>query len=335
MWIELHDSARDHPKILKLARVLGTSQVVTLGHVTSLWLWTLRMAPDGDLSSFDEEDIEIGAMWDGPPGKFVEAAVAKKLLDVVDGAYRVHDWEDYSGSLKSADRKRKERERKAAYRAKKAAEAAEKAAAEETRKAPPEKQKHESVPGTSHGRPGNSACVTQNDRPTDQTDLYGAERTTDGTAERSAAPPHPPAAADEVRHTASVSPAALEDTSPEVLRIPLLAGEEFVVTETLVAEWGRAYPAVAIEQELRALREWALSNPTKRKRNGRAFCTRNLARKQEEGGTRRNNNSNSSGGIRRNDPTRDENGEPIPPYLLPIKFDADGNPYRVDLAVQR
>ena len=118
-----------------------------------------------------------------------------------------------------------------------------------------------------------------------------------------------------------------------MLRIPLLAGEEFVVTETLVAEWGRAYPAVAIEQELRALREWAISNPTKRKRNGRAFCTRNLARTQEEGGSRRRGFNGNCGGIR--DRTRDETGEPLPTYMLPVKFDADGNPYQPDVTGPR
>jgi hypothetical protein len=109
MWIELHDSARDHPKLLKLARDLGIAKVQALGHVCSLWLWVLRMAPDGDLSSFDGDDIEIGAEWDGQPGKFVSALISRRFIDKTDDGYVVHDWQDYSGSLKSAERMRKSR----------------------------------------------------------------------------------------------------------------------------------------------------------------------------------------------------------------------------------
>ncbi len=114
MWIELHDTVREHPKIAKLARRLGVPLVQAIGHVTALWCWTLRMAPDGDLRSFDSEDIEVAAMWEGPPGAFVAAAVAVRLLDARSNGHVIHDWDDYSGSLKAAERKRKERERKQA-----------------------------------------------------------------------------------------------------------------------------------------------------------------------------------------------------------------------------
>jgi hypothetical protein len=112
MWIELHDSAREHPKTLKLAKRLGIGPGAALGYICSLWCWTLRMAPDGDLGSFDAEDIAIGAQWEGDPKAFVDALVAVKYLDVHETGYRVHDWQDYSGSLKSAERTRVYRERK-------------------------------------------------------------------------------------------------------------------------------------------------------------------------------------------------------------------------------
>lgn len=137
MWIELHDGARDHPKVLKLARDLAISQVTALGHMVSLWAWTLRMAPDGNLSSFDSADIEIGAKWDGIPGAFVAACTSRRLLDLINGGYFVHDWIHYSGSLKVAERKRRERRRK---------------------RNPP--------PRDSHATPeGPSRDVTQNERP--------------------------------------------------------------------------------------------------------------------------------------------------------------------------
>jgi len=113
MWIELHDSSRDHPKIIKLARVLKIHQAQALGHMVSIWTWALRMCPDGDLSSFDDDDIEIGAMWSGEPGALVAAAEDLRLLDRNDdGNFIIHDWDDFSGSLKAAKRAREYRKRK-------------------------------------------------------------------------------------------------------------------------------------------------------------------------------------------------------------------------------
>jgi hypothetical protein len=113
MWIELHDTARDHPKILKLARDLNIQPAHALGHMVSLWTWVLRMAPDGNLSSFDSEDIELGAQWSGSQGAFISAAVSRELVDFEDDIYKIHDWGDFAGSLKACGRAKAYRERKA------------------------------------------------------------------------------------------------------------------------------------------------------------------------------------------------------------------------------
>jgi hypothetical protein len=139
MWIEFHDSAADHRKVLKLARRLEISPTTALGHLATLWTWTLRIAPDGDLSGFDAEDIEIGAKWDGAPGLFVRAAVACRLIDEDEMGFEIHDWKHYSGSLKAAERKQAERARKRA----------------QAQNPPPQER-------DSHGQ---SRDVTQNDRP--------------------------------------------------------------------------------------------------------------------------------------------------------------------------
>jgi hypothetical protein len=112
MWLELHDSVRDHPKLIKSSRDLGIPKVYLLGHLSSLWTWTLRMAPDGNLSSFSEEDIEIGAEWEGPPGKLIDVLVKRGWIDQIDGGFEVHDWREYARHLKAAEWKRQERERK-------------------------------------------------------------------------------------------------------------------------------------------------------------------------------------------------------------------------------
>lgn len=52
------------------------------------------------------------------------------------------------------------------------------------------------------------------------------------------------------------------------------------------AGWKDAYPVVDIEQELKEMREWLLSNPSKRKSNYRKFITNWLSRQQDKGGTK-------------------------------------------------
>jgi hypothetical protein len=100
MWIELHDGSRDHPKIIKLARKLSIPKVYTFGYLCSLWTWALRMAPDGDLSGFDKEDIEIGSEWEGKIGAFVDGCISVGLIDEIDDGYHIHDWMSYARHLK-------------------------------------------------------------------------------------------------------------------------------------------------------------------------------------------------------------------------------------------
>ncbi len=249
MWIELHDSARDHPKIIKIARDLGLSQAVTLGHVTSLWLWTLRMAPDGDLSSFDVDDIEIGAQWEGERGAFVAAAVARRLLDeTVDGIV-VHDWDDYSGTLKAAIRKRNQRVRKRA-------EAGETAADTE--------------------RQSQDGHVTSRDAERQSQDFTQNDRTTERPNDISERQPNAQSAALVATHS-----------EPEpVITIPLTGSKEHPVTEADLIEWRAAFPGVDVMQALRSARQWSIANPQKRKttRGVRRFLTAWLDREQNRGG---------------------------------------------------
>ena len=86
-------------------------------------------------------------------------------------------------------------------------------------------------------------------------------------------------------HSTPPSPVA----SPVKIAIPTTskgAAGEYPVTDADIAEWHEAYPAVAIMQELREMRQWVISNPSKRKtpRGARAFITRWLAKEQDRGG---------------------------------------------------
>ena len=73
-------------------------------------------------------------------------------------------------------------------------------------------------------------------------------------------------------------------TPPPVIAIPLIDGSEFGMSEGQVAEWSAAYPAVDVLQTLRAIRQWAISNPQKRKtrRGVMTHCNGWLAREQDK-----------------------------------------------------
>uniref|UniRef100_A0A6M3LEJ5 Uncharacterized protein n=1 Tax=viral metagenome TaxID=1070528 RepID=A0A6M3LEJ5_9ZZZZ len=117
MWIELHDTAVDHPKIKKASRDCDVIVPHFVGLLVTLWTWTLRFAPDGDLESFSRGEIEVAVGWDGVPGKFVAACIKNRLLDETEDGLCVHDWDDYSGSLKAAKRAREYRKRKKSSKA--------------------------------------------------------------------------------------------------------------------------------------------------------------------------------------------------------------------------
>jgi len=114
-WIKLYASAFTHPKTRRVAKRLGVSPAAVVGHMAALWSFTAEFAPDGDLSRFDDEEVELGAGWDGDDGAFVDAAKVSGYLDDEDGVLSVHDWSDYGGKLvamRAADRKRKAASRK-------------------------------------------------------------------------------------------------------------------------------------------------------------------------------------------------------------------------------
>lgn len=115
-WIKLYAGAFTHPKTRRLAKRLGVTAAAAVGHMACLWSFTAEFAPDGDLGKFDDEEVEVGAGWEGVDGQFVSAALAVGYLEGTPGCLSVHDWSDYGGKL--CDRKVSERERSAARRAK-------------------------------------------------------------------------------------------------------------------------------------------------------------------------------------------------------------------------
>ena len=67
--------------------------------------------------------------------------------------------------------------------------------------------------------------------------------------------------------------------------MPLNDGSEFPVLDNDVKEWEKLYPAVDVMQELRNMRGWLMSNPTRRKTKAgiKRFITGWLAKEQNKG----------------------------------------------------
>jgi hypothetical protein len=65
-----------------------------------------------------------------------------------------------------------------------------------------------------------------------------------------------------------------------------------------VDEWMNLYPAVDVVQELRSMRGWCLSNPSKRKtkRGIKAFINRWLGRRQDQAPRQQGNSTSPSTG---------------------------------------
>ena len=78
------------------------------------------------------------------------------------------------------------------------------------------------------------------------------------------------------------------DSEHAFIDIPTNTGEPYYVSVEEVAEYKSLYPAVDVEQELRNMKGWSLSNASKRKtRKGmKRFINSWLAREQDRGGSR-------------------------------------------------
>ncbi len=103
-WIKSYDTLRQHPKTLRLARLLGVNVRETIGLLHCLWWWCMDYAPDGDLSRYDPDEIAAAVDW--PNGEqLVGALQSSGFLDCM----QLHDWCDYGGKLystRSADSER-------------------------------------------------------------------------------------------------------------------------------------------------------------------------------------------------------------------------------------
>jgi hypothetical protein len=122
MWIESHQSLRNHPKVKKAARLADINEFEMIGRLHCLWWWALDYAPDGDVTKYNSDDIEDAIDWRGNKGSFYNALLNcgfnghKGFFETFeDGSVHIHDWMEYGGRLLeqrefNSDRARRKRE---------------------------------------------------------------------------------------------------------------------------------------------------------------------------------------------------------------------------------
>lgn len=123
MWIESHQSLRNHPKVKKAARLADINEFEMIGRLHCLWWWALDYAPDGDVTKYSADDIESAVDWNGTPGAFYNALLQCGfnghcgLLECIGDTTVIHDWQEYGGRLlekREANRERM-REKRATH----------------------------------------------------------------------------------------------------------------------------------------------------------------------------------------------------------------------------
>lgn len=96
-WIESHQALGNHPKLLKLARLMSWSKPDTVGRLHLFWHWCLDYAPNGYLDKHGHEVIaEVFSVDSSECTRLMQALRESEFLDF-EPQFRVHDWWDYAG----------------------------------------------------------------------------------------------------------------------------------------------------------------------------------------------------------------------------------------------
>lgn len=123
IWLRVEVDAADHPKVGRLARLLGVPKSEAFALVFRLWGHAALYSPRGCFAT--PEDAADAARFHGSPELFGEALLSAgycdpdpgRGVDVGDDALVLHDWEEHNGKLgdfreAEAERLRNWRDRK-------------------------------------------------------------------------------------------------------------------------------------------------------------------------------------------------------------------------------
>lgn len=102
-----------HHKTRKLIYKLGHEGAFCL---MSLWAYTAQNKPKGILIDLDKLDITLSAGWENDVDKFVDTLVELKFLDVHNGVYSIHNWQNHNAYAYFAEERSEKARNAAEYR---------------------------------------------------------------------------------------------------------------------------------------------------------------------------------------------------------------------------
>lgn len=92
-WIALQDTIWTHHKTMRLCSLLKIQEIEAIGHLVSLWHFTMKHCPEtGDLGPWGDIGIESASRWIKKPRTFIRAMRAVKFLD----GSKIHAWDEHS-----------------------------------------------------------------------------------------------------------------------------------------------------------------------------------------------------------------------------------------------
>lgn len=118
-WIELHDTLPDHPKTLATSSALRIDKDLLIGKLCRLWTWCLSNRENGFIADNEIDTVAEIMRWSKKSKALFDALCVVPVgfeygfLEVVDGGYLIHDWDERIEMLRD---KREERRQQARLR---------------------------------------------------------------------------------------------------------------------------------------------------------------------------------------------------------------------------
>jgi hypothetical protein len=79
-----------------------------------------------------------------------------------------------------------------------------------------------------------------------------------------------------------------QDETSVFISLPRIGGKDFPITQDVVDQYKQLYPAIDVEQQLRTMRAWLISNPANGKKNIPRFVNGWLSKQQDRTGISQN-----------------------------------------------
>lgn len=232
-WLRIDAATLNHPKMARLARLLGYPHDQAIGVVVSLWMAVAANRESGMLDGWTAVDIAFICRWSGDPEIIVRALVETGWIDQTDQGLAIHEWIEYQGNVEKVRKESALRQQN--YR-----------------------QRHgvqfkENVSNTSVTRDSNARALRSDgpDGPDGRTDGADGADARDVTGNAGALP-------------AAAVAALHPGPDPILATFPCTRGRTWQATESVARKLDEFYPELVMEDEIRDALAWVSADPGER-----------------------------------------------------------------------